>query len=358
MSRRRGFTLIELLVVIAIIAILVAMLLPAVQQVREAARKSQCQDHLHNLVVGLMNYEAALKRFPYRQGGTAGPANPQSNENRGSGMTLLLPHIEQEPLYKRIASAQTFSGINYQPMGDNSADASDYELWNTDIDVFQCPSSVEVKLIGSFGKTNYGMCGGDSSTYITHRAPSSTTNARRNVRGLFGYQTARRVADVTDGTSNTICFAEIPNGRGGRAVLGGSARNLGMQTVDAPAFCKTIVGPNQEFTAAVTTTSNSRGSRWSSGSVPYFAVNTILPPNSPVCTFESDFQSIGQYPAGSYHPGGAQAAVLDGQVRFISENIDTGNLGVTDLKTLSGRSPYGVWGALGSIAGGEPGAKF
>jgi prepilin-type N-terminal cleavage/methylation domain-containing protein len=363
--RRHGFTLIELLVVIAIIAILVALLLPAVQAVREAARKSQCQDNLHNVVIALMNYESTSRLFPYRQGGTS--ANPPAgNDNQGSGYTMLLPYLEQKPLYDQIASPQTFAGTNYSAFGDNAPDNGDYQLWNSEIPVLECPSAPTTKFLGSFGKTNYGFSGGDSSTHITHiqtgsdtSTTTSSNNARNLVRGLFGRQTSRKMADVTDGTSNTVAFAEIPNSRGGRAVLGGSARNQGMQAIDNPAFCKTIVDPTtQEFIAAVTTTSTSRGNRWSRGSPPYTAVNTIMPPNSPVCTVHSGFQAPGQYPAGSFHPGGAQIGLLDGKVSFISENIDTGNLSATDVKSVTGRSPYGVWGALGSISGGEPAGKF
>jgi prepilin-type N-terminal cleavage/methylation domain-containing protein len=353
----RGFTLIELLVVIAIIAILVALLLPAVQQVREAARKSQCQDHLHNLCIGVMNYEGALKKFPYRQGGTG----TGGNGNEGSGLTMLLPHIEQKPLYDQIASPQG----TIPPFGDTAADASGYALWETDIDVFLCPSAPDTKLIAKpYGKLNYAMSAGDSSTYITPYngtgiTTASAQSARRDVRGVFGYQTARRVADITDGTSNTVAFAEIPTTRGGRAYLGGTVRNQGAQATDSPGFCRTLKGTNGEVLAALPNPSVAHGNRWARGVAAYTAVNTILPPNSaPACTTVSDYRAAGQYPAGSYHAGGAQVVLLDGQVRFISENIDSGNLAVTDLKTITGQSPYGVWGALGSIAGGEPAGRF
>ncbi|MFV0442268.1 MAG: type II secretion system protein, partial [Planctomycetaceae bacterium] len=93
---RRGFTLIELLVVIAIIAILVALLLPAVQQVREAARKSQCQDHFHNLVIAMHSYEGTFKGLPL--------AVAANNTGHGPSVWVhVLPFIEQKPLYDRIA---------------------------------------------------------------------------------------------------------------------------------------------------------------------------------------------------------------------------------------------------------------
>ena len=108
--RRRGFTLIELLVVIAIIAILVAMLLPAVQQVREAARKSQCQDHMHNIGIAIHNYEASHKMFPPL---TINPGAFNCNANNVAGgggdnirnhtaYMLLLPFIEQKSIYDQI----------------------------------------------------------------------------------------------------------------------------------------------------------------------------------------------------------------------------------------------------------------
>src|SRR5687767_10159551 len=103
MDRRRGFTLIELLVVIAIIAILIALLLPAVQQAREAARRTQCKNNAKQFGLALHNYLDVAKLFPYRRGGT-GSTSPVGNENQGSGLTLLLPYIDQGPLYNQIFS--------------------------------------------------------------------------------------------------------------------------------------------------------------------------------------------------------------------------------------------------------------
>jgi prepilin-type N-terminal cleavage/methylation domain-containing protein len=357
-SFRRGFTLIELLVVIAIIAILVALLLPAVQQVREAARKSQCQDHMHNLAIAVMNYEGTLRKFPYRQGGT-NLTSPAGNSSEGSGLAMLLPYIEQKPLYDQMANVIT----GYQPFGDSCSDSSTYPPWYVDIDVFLCPSATDIKAAANaFAKTNYAMCGGDSSTYITPYDGTAVTTtsadlARQNVRGLFGYQTSRRIADVTDGTSNTVAFGEIATTRGGMQALGGTARNVGAQALSTPGYCRTLKGPDGNFITG-TTTSVAHGNRWGRGVAGYTAMNTILPPNSPACTSVSDYRAPGQYPASSYHAGGAQVVLLDGQVKFVSENIDTGNLAVTDVKSITGPSPYGVWGALGSISGGEAATRF
>ena len=103
--QRRGFTLVELLVVIAIIGILIALLLPAVQAAREAARRSQCTNSLKQLGLALQNYHDVNKVFPYRKGGTSYASKWdgwESNYERKSGFIPLLPFMEQTPMYERI----------------------------------------------------------------------------------------------------------------------------------------------------------------------------------------------------------------------------------------------------------------
>jgi len=360
---RRGFTLIELLVVIAIIAVLIALLLPAVQQAREAARRTQCKNNLKQLGLALHNYHDTALVFPYRQGGT-GTASPAGNGNQGSGFTALLPFFEQSALYQQISSAQTFSGTNYSPFGDNASDSTNYELWFVTIPVLLCPSSPDVKMpVGSreHGLTHYGFSAGDSALYASELLPGGTDNASRNVRGLFGYQTKRRIANITDGTSNTVAMGEITSasGPGSRQILGSTARNQGDAIIDSPINCVlTEDGATGEYRASITDVSASRGSRWARGTLNYIGVNTILPPNAPSCSRTSTFNSPGQFPVQSRHPGGAHVLMGDGAVRFISENINTGDLSKPDLRTVGGQSPYGVWGSLGSIAGGEPVGEF
>src|SRR6187399_3083624 len=128
-KRRKAFTLIELLVVIAIIAVLIALLLPAVQQAREAARRTQCKNNLKQLGLALHNYLDVAGMFPHRRGGTDGASATLSNDNHGSGLTMILPYLDQSPLYNQISSTQTFGTTTYAPFGDSSADASGYQLW-------------------------------------------------------------------------------------------------------------------------------------------------------------------------------------------------------------------------------------
>ncbi len=354
---RRGFTLVELLVVIAIIGVLVGLLLPAVQQAREAARRMSCSNNMKQLGLALHNYHATFNRLPYRSGGTNAPWTTNgSNQWRASGFVLMLPQLEQSSLYEQISSPQTFNGIAFNPFGDNTRDSSTYELWATDIPTLLCPSSPELKLIGSvaFGLNHYGFSGGDSAMFITNNSPSSWQNAMNRVRGPFGRRTDRKFRDIYDGLSNTIMMGEITSSVGNRTHLGATARNQGQQVVDSPNTCLlTIDGATREFLPSVTTVSVSRGQRWAGGAVPYTCVNTILPPNSPSCA-SGGWNAVGQYPVQSRHPGGAHVLLGDGSVQYISESIDTGNLSLPSPdSTNGGQSPYGVWGAMGSMNGSE-----
>jgi prepilin-type N-terminal cleavage/methylation domain-containing protein/prepilin-type processing-associated H-X9-DG protein len=353
----RGFTLVELLVVIAIIGVLVALLLPAVQSAREAARRIQCANHLKQMGVALHNYHDTYKILPYRQGGTGLPSsnNTTTNAQQGSGLTMMLPFIEQKSLYDQIASPQRFGNTNYEPFGDTCADASNYQLWNTKIPVFMCPSNSKAKPFGNFGPSHYCFCGGDTAQKIN--------NVREGTRGAFGYQTNRRLANITDGTSNTIAMGEVATSlfqgptlnNGARRLWGAIAREVGTSVaVLSPISCLNTVEDRASGTyrASIATTSEARGSRWGRGTVEYVGFNTILPPNSPSCQ-SAIFNSNGIFSATSRHPGGVQVVMCDASVRFITNNINSGNLAVRDLLTEEGASPYGVWGALGSIAGDE-----
>ena len=351
-SRRRGFTLIELLVVIAIIAVLIALLLPAVQQAREAARRTQCKNNLKQLGLALHNYHDTHGVFPYRQGGTS-VTPPAGNSNQGSGFTMLLPYLEQGPLYDQISTPQTFNGTNYGAFGDDASDGSNYELWYVDIPSLLCPSSPQDSVMADHGVTHYAFSAGDSGLYS-----AAGTAAITNVRGMFGYRTSRRFADVIDGTSNTVAIGEITTAisRNSRQILGATARDQGNAVVDSPINC-ILTAEGGEYLPSIATVSATRGSRWSRGVAVYTGMNTILPPNSPSCSI-GGFDVAGQYPAQSRHVGGAHILMGDGAVRFVSESIDTGDLSQPDIRGASGQSPYGVWGALGSIAGGETIGEF
>lgn len=370
--RLHGFTLIELLVVIAIIAVLVALLLPAVQQAREAARRSQCKNNLKQIGLALHNYAEAVGCFPYRQGGTTSSSSgaDDGNENSGSGFTMLLPYMDQAPLYQQISSPQTFSGKNFNPFGDRAADGSVYALWKTTIPALLCPTSPSKKgVVGTLGHglTHYGFSGGDSAIHIstsgitgTGNMGASAANARTLVRGLFGYQTSRRFRDITDGTSNTIAMGEMTSALSADySIHGNVARSQGTGIYSSPISCLAALSPaDPNLFKSTLTISPSRGARWSRGTTCYIGVNTILPPNSPSCSPNTDFSAGGLYSVSSLHVGGAHVLMADGAVRFISDSIHTGNLALPDLRTLGGASPYGVWGALGSISGGEVIGEF
>jgi prepilin-type N-terminal cleavage/methylation domain-containing protein len=294
---RAGFTLIELLVVIAIIAILMAMLLPAVQAVREAARKAQCQDHLHNLVIAVHNYESSHRTFPP---GTLGFPWVFSAHAQ------LLPFVEQKGLQDLLNfSAPPLTFGSFPEAAANEAAAKNQ------LDIFLCPSDMESVAGGGFGAISYPACTG--SGLVNN---GSSTNAD----GVIFQRSKIRFADVTDGVSNTVVFGETVLGDGTAITMTAPATSteklrrvieLPMATATTPSAC-----------AGASSWSGQRGAKWINGHYADTLYNHFYAPNSPTLDCNNGYHSGALTAARSMHPGGVQVGLGDGKVRFVSENLN------------------------------------
>lgn len=215
--------------------------------------------------------------------------------------------------------------------------------------MFLCPSApIPAKIIlpgtDSGGCRSYAMCVGDG----VYQWENGT-----NTRGAFSNREGqtRSLSDITDGTSNTLLLAERALFISQQEILGTFAN--GGYSITNPSSCLTTVSNGQYSSPGDIT---GPGRFWASGYWGQWAsFNTIVAPNSPSCGNDISFGS-----ASSRHVGGAHVLLVDGSVRFISENIDTGNQSAVppDISGFSGKSPYGVWGALGTIRGSEVIGEF
>ena len=357
-----GFTLVELLVVIAIIGILIALLLPAVQAAREAARRSQCTNNLKQMGVALHNYHDTFKKMPFLCGGTGngggfGTYNTWSPTStsayRLSGFVGLLPFLEQQAVYDMSANN------NFSPGGWCDVPGSPVYA---KIPAFFCPSDGEVQDYARASR-NYMMSMGDWN--MQHH---DAARGQKNPRGPFGTHRQAglgqcyKFASVTDGLSNTAGFSErVVGNHQMQSVKGGFAAVSGLFPGGTTGAAMLPIVPLNCMNAPIvdgryTTpgTGNVTGQYWSDGASVMCAFNTILPPNAPSCTPAGTATQEARLlvPPTSNHPGGANVCMLDGSVQFISETIDTGDLSLGLVE--SGQSNYGVWGALGSRAGKEP----
>ena len=315
-SRRKGFTLIELLVVIAIIAVLIALLLPAVQQAREAARRTQCKNNLKQLGLALFNYHDTFTVFPMASFSnvdvTGNDTGPCSWQNTGM-QVMLLPYIDQAPLYNQYNFSAHGHGGNGKP--DNDA------LCAKSINAFICPSEAAPR--NGFPGNNYSGSLGSAAPWGGWNWGATATDNN----GAFSYVKALSSKDFTDGLTNTIMMGET--GIGG---LPGSKVNVSQQ-VNNPAgnysgFTLTQVNAWAQLgnTSGGPGKDTNTGQHWHEGIIGMTLFNTLLTPNSPNYNVSGsgggEMDGTGMIAARSYHVGGVHVMLGDGSARFINNNID------------------------------------
>ena len=374
--KRNAFTLVELLVVIAIIGMLIALLLPAVQAAREAARRMSCSNNFKQFGLALHNYHDINGTFPAF---TTKLVSGKYSSPYWSGLFFSLPFMEHTAAHDAVISevhAAVQAGTTTNPQPRPSVAPT---LETLLVSAYICPSDGAARLrsdeaVGiATHKNNLVLSYGDvaqwqSDTYDSPDAVKSETYysyADHSTRGAFYPHQWRSTANLFDGTSNTIGASETVTGAGTASgvvdlrVRGGVASMPSFASLPIwssgllPSAClnQRDTGSPQQLKQA---NGSWRGKRMAAGRPQWSSFSTILPPNSPSCA-RTDDTNWGFYTANSNHPGGVSCLLLDGSVRFVSEVIDCGNLnGTYDPKVyLKEASPFGIWGAMGTISGGE-----
>jgi prepilin-type N-terminal cleavage/methylation domain-containing protein len=313
---RAGFTLVELLVVIAIIGILVALLLPAIQAAREAARRSQCQNTIKQLAVAMHNHHDTFRRFP--AGSRAWYGGSQPNKLGYAWAISILPYLEQRSIYDVYEGGNLLEDVTKFACCDWPVAER-----NTIIPSFICPSQpTNADFIKAGDATNgrgmtgnYAACGGNG-LLASGSGGCDGHGALDNTTGMFQCHRPKAFQDVLDGTSNTLLLAEI-------LINDQDADHRGRYYNSHGGDClfSTLHRPN-----------SSVGDRIQLGCQPgNSAVWQRLTPCSPVGGATETVIS-----ARSLHVGGVHAALADASVRFVSNDIDAA-----------------TWSALGTVAGGE-----
>lgn len=377
-GKMSAFTLVELLVVIAIIGILIALLLPAVQAAREAARRMQCTNNLKQLGIAFHNYHDALGAFPCARYGIE---YYSASSAMLSFHTMLLPFAEQMGVFEAYMAGKTIRGHNGTAstlVAESYPSTTTALLANTVISYLSCPSDPNARIpyINNIQKSSYMGSSGDAlyanmdnSNNNRGFFHSLRFNNGNNVNIIYSVEPVwRTVGDILDGTSNTFAMSETVTGRNSnesilKANIACLEPLLGTSGSITPAICMDVRDPLDKrlfietYRFQTAGTSMARGAVFSVGQPQNMFFNTVMPPNSPNCRLApvtGNTSRNGLSSASSEHASGVNCLLVDGSVRFVAETVDCGNLATTtDPNSSLGPSPFGVWGAMGSIQGGE-----
>ncbi|MGI6418498.1 MAG: DUF1559 domain-containing protein [Thermoguttaceae bacterium] len=301
LSRKLGFTLVELLVVIAIIGILIALLLPAVQAAREAARRSQCSNNLKQVALALHNYHDTFKVFPLGL-----------YPNRMTWALGLYMFLEQGAIYDKYDQSQTW----YSP-ANSGTPTSPVAI---PIATMLCPSDNGPEQRYQPG-TRYGAKGNYAPFFGNIDFGAAATNSAGHLDGAFQYRRKVAMRDILDGTSNTMAFGEMLRGTKDQD----DGRGAYFYDYVAGGWIFTRETPNSAVPDGLLTSWCTAERNKPELNLPCVAAGTEFPgPNR------------GHAASRSRHPGGVQVALCDGSVRFAAETVG-----------------LQVWQAMGSAYGAE-----
>jgi prepilin-type N-terminal cleavage/methylation domain-containing protein/prepilin-type processing-associated H-X9-DG protein len=316
-TKKSGFTLIELLVVIAIIAILIGLLLPAVQKVREAAARMKCSNNLKQLGLAAHNYEGALGVLP------AG-ATQNLSQWAFSFQAQLLPYVEQDNLRRLVDFLQP---LTLGSGGAQTLNPVHQAAARSPVPLFLCPSDPAPERYqnnsAEWTPNNYMVNIGTGLVTQSLTVPNE---------GMVWYTARLRITDVTDGTSNTLLMAE--------SLRGNNAETLAAQPTDPWRQYASFGGPGNPalmtdpFCAGATRWAGTRGSSWLWGREFNVCFTTTHLPNQR--TTDCGNNGAGIYKASSFHSGGTNVLLGDGSVRFVRDSVN-----------------LATWRAASTRAGGE-----